>query len=476
MAETDSGDLAPRVLSTPVALWVIGPDGSLDGDPPPPSPIAEHLATIVDRVARQQAPASDEHELEDGSRVIRLVARPLARGGVAVTMLELTTPRRLEEQLVQAQKLESVGRLAGGIAHDFNNLLTVILTGAQFVLRSLPSDSPLREDLVHIKGAGERAAKLTSQLLAFARRQVTEPTKIDLNELTRQTEILLRRVLGEHIELSTALEPDLHPVLADRAQLEQVLINLAVNARDAMRDGGRLSFTTRNVTIEESEVGRHTELAPGRYVMLAVTDTGGGVPIEMLPHIFEPFFSTKRPGQGSVGLGLATCYGIVRQAGGQILAHSEPGEGMTFEILLPAMVSGEAGLEVSPPKSMKRGDETVLFVEDEAVVRIMGARILAEQGYRVLAAASGPEALRRATEHAGPIHILVTDVVMPNMSGTELARRLTELRPELRVLYTSGYAEDAVVHPGVLDPQIAFLPKPYVVDTLLAKVREILDS
>ncbi|HVH99538.1 MAG TPA: PAS domain-containing protein [Enhygromyxa sp.] len=396
----------------------------------------------------------------------------VAYAGVAS---DITTQRRLEEQLAQSQKLESIGRLAGGIAHDFNNLLTVILTGAQFALRSLAADSPIRVDLIHVKEAAERAAKLTSQLLAFARRQVNEPTRLDLNELTRQTDRLLRRIIGEHIEFTTVLAPGLAPVLADRGQLEQVLVNLVVNARDAMREGGHLTVQTRNVTIDESFAASHANIAAGEYVRLSVSDTGAGIPAEVLPHIFEPFFSTKLPGQ-STGLGLATCYGIVRQAGGDILVHSSPGVGTTFEILLPALARDEATIEDAATPSLPSGSETVLFVEDDAAVRFMGARILSEQGYRVLEASSGHAALQLASEHDGMIDILVTDVVMPHMSGIELARRMLEQQPELRVLYTSGYTEHAIVQEGVVEPRIAFLQKPYVLDTLLAKVREILDQ
>jgi PAS domain S-box-containing protein len=395
----------------------------------------------------------------------------VAYAGVAA---DITTERRLEEQLAQSQKLESIGRLAGGIAHDFNNLLTVILTGVQFALRSLPADGEICTDLVHVKQAAERAAKLTSQLLAFARRQVHEPTRLDLNELTAQIERLLRRIIGEHIEFTTVLAPGLDPVMADPGRLEQVLVNLVVNARDAMHDGGSLMVETSNVTIDESFAASHPTLAAGKYVKLSVSDTGGGIPPESLPHIFEPFFSTKLPGHGA-GLGLATCYGTVRQAGGDILVHSELGKGTTFDIYLPAMAREEL-VESRAKQAMPRGHETVLFVEDDAAVRFMGARILAGHGYRVLEASGGNAALQLAAEHSGPVDILVTDVVMPHMSGIELARRMLEQRPDLRVLYTSGYTESSIVHEGVVEPRISFLQKPYVLDTLLAKVREILDQ
>jgi two-component system cell cycle sensor histidine kinase/response regulator CckA len=388
---------------------------------------------------------------------------------------DITTERQLEEQLLQARKMESVGRLAGGVAHDFNNLLTVILTASEFALRRLPEGHTTAPDIEQVKEAAERAAKLTHQLLAFARRQVIAPVRLDLNDLTRQMDALLRRVIGEHIELVTRLAPNLHAVLADPSQIEQVLVNLAVNARDAMIDGGRLTLETRNVRVDAAYAEAHAHVAPGDYAMLAVSDTGAGIPRDVQEHIFEPFFTTKAQGSGT-GLGLATCYGIVRQAGGHIVLYSEVGRGSTFKILLPA-----TNVEAKPqapraPAAPPGGHETILFVEDDQTVRTIGMRILSAQGYHVLEAASGREALRVAFDHRGPIHLLVTDVVMPHMSGTELARRLRDLRPSARVLYTSGYTENAIVHHGVLDPSLSFLPKPYIIETLLLKVRSVLDG
>jgi PAS domain S-box-containing protein len=394
---------------------------------------------------------------------------------IAGLISDITAQRQLEEQLLQSRKMESVGRLAGGVAHDFNNLLTVILSASEFALRHLPTDHKVRIDIEQVKEAADRAAKLTAQLLAFARRQVIAPVRLDLNELARQMDKLLRRVIGEHIELITRLSPGLHPVLADRSQLEQVLVNLAVNARDAMPDGGRLTLETGNVRIDDRYADSHANVEIGEYVMIAVSDTGLGIPRDVIEHMFEPFFTTKAQGSGT-GLGLATCYGIVRQAGGQILVYSELGRGTTFKILLPRTSAAETVNRRDADSAPPGGHETVLFVEDDAPVRAVGVRILAEQGYRVLEAWGGWEALRIAAEHPGPIHVLVTDVVMPHMSGTELARRLRERRPETRVLYTSGYTENAIVHHGVLDPNLAFLQKPYVTETLLAKVRAVLDG
>jgi PAS domain S-box-containing protein len=401
-----------------------------------------------------------------------------ARGNVvriAGLISDITAQRQLEEQLVQSRKMESVGRLAGGVAHDFNNLLTVILAASELALRQLPADQKARVDIEQVKEAADRAAKLTAQLLAFARRQVIAPVRLDLNDLTRQMDKLLQRVIGEHIELVTSLSPGLHPVLADRSQLEQVLVNLAVNARDAMPDGGRLTLETGNLRIDDAYADVHANVEVGDYVMIAVSDTGIGITGDVLEHMFEPFFTTKAAGSGT-GLGLATCYGIIRQAGGQILVYSELGRGTTFKILLPRTSAAETVVPRGPDSAPPGGHETVLFVEDDAPVRAVGVRILAEHGYRVLEAWGGWEALRLAAEHPGPIHILVTDVVMPHMSGTELARRLRERRPETRVLYTSGYTENAIVHHGVLDPNLAFLQKPYITATLLSKVRAVLDG
>ncbi len=393
---------------------------------------------------------------------------------IAGVATDITGQRHLEQQLAQAQRIESIGRLAGGIAHDFNNLLTVILASVQMVIAKLPAGSELHAEVDAIRDAGERATRLTSQLLTFARRQVIAPARLDLNDLARQTERLLRRVIGEHIELKTVLDIGPGVVVADRAQLEQVLVNLAINARDAMPNGGCLTIETRKVTVASPASGGPADVAAGNYVVLAVSDTGPGIPSDAMPHVFEPFFTTKPLGEGT-GLGLATCYGIIKQAGGVILVDTIVGRGTTFTIMLPE-VDGLAVAVERPPSSTKgRGTETVLLVEDDPAVRRIGAKILADGDYRVLEACAGPEALQLAAVHDAPIHLLVTDVVMPGMSGTELARRLFEQRPELRVLYTSGYTEDAVMR-GVLEPNTAFLAKPYVGEALLDKVRELLDT
>jgi PAS domain S-box-containing protein len=389
---------------------------------------------------------------------------------IAGVATDITTQRRLEEQLINAQKLDSIGRLAGGIAHDFNNLLTVILTGVDYAMRKVPAGGEARAELVHVRDAADRATQLTSQLLAFARRHVVAPTRLDLNELTRHMDQLLRRVIGEHIELNSVLRADLAAVVVDRAQLEQVLVNMAVNARDAMPNGGRLTIETRNVIVDRRYVSRHAHVEAGAYVSLTISDTGVGIAPEALPHIFEPFFTTKPLGHGT-GLGLATCHGIVHQAGGRISVDTELGRGTTFQILLPQAGDDATVADHPNASSLAGGTETILFVEDDPGVRRIGVRTLTEHGYEVMEAWGSEEALRVATERAGRIDLLLTDVVMPHMSGIDLAERLIVLRPELRVLYTSGYTQSALVH-----RQVAFLQKPYVPETLLARVREVLDA
>jgi two-component system cell cycle sensor histidine kinase/response regulator CckA len=383
----------------------------------------------------------------------------------------------LQEQLRQSQKIEAIGRLGGGIAHDFNNLLTIIKGYSQLSLLDLKENDPLFGNIQEIKKATQRATDLTRQLLAFSRRQILDLKVLDLNTLLRDLDKMLRRIIGEDIELVTLLAEDLGRVKIDSGQIEQVIFNLAVNARDAMPSGGKLIIETANVELDEEYASAHIGVVPGRYVRLSVSDTGVGIPQEMKEKIFEPFFTTKEKGKGT-GLGLSTVYGIVKQIGGNIWVYSEPGHGTTFKIYLPWV---EEELDTlhgrDETDSLPMGSETVLLVEDEASVRDLAHRILSQQGYKVLEAANGEEALRVFQEHMGEkIHLLLTDVVMPLMGGKELAERLKILSPDIKVLYTSGYTDDAIVHQGVLNPGTHFLQKPSSPKTLSHKVREVLDG
>ncbi len=385
---------------------------------------------------------------------------------------DISARRSLEEQLRQAQRMESVGRLAGGVAHDFNNLLTVILSVVDLLGLSAAS-AQLRDDLGQIRSAAERASELTQQLLAFARRQIVEPRPLDLNELVKNLDRMLRRLIGEHIQLVTECGAGLGIVSADPGRIEQVVVNLIVNARDAMERGGVLTLETRNVTLDESYVGLHPEVAPGDYVMLSVSDTGLGIDAATLQHIFEPFFTTKAPGKGT-GLGLATCYGIVKQGGGTISVYSEVGRGSCFKVYLPRVIKVEAPRPAQLKAPSPGGQETVLMVEDDAMVRRVAGRILAAHGYRVLDTGDPHEALSLFEKNE--VALLVTDLVMPRMTGKELADRLLKVRPGLRVLYTSGYAENTIVHHGIVDAGVNFLSKPYLPDDLARAVRTALDG
>jgi CheY-like chemotaxis protein len=372
--------------------------------------------------------------------------------------------------------MESIGRLAGGIAHDFNNLLTAIMGYNELAQGEVAADSNLAKFLSNVGHAAERATNLTRQLLAFARRQIIEPKVVVLNDLIADVGSLLRRLIGEDIELITLPRSDLWMVKIDPGQFEQLLINLAVNARDAMPQGGKLLIETSNVTLDTEYTRTHVEVSPGDYAMLAVSDTGQGMDATIQQHIFEPFFTTKEPGRGT-GLGLATVYGIVKQHGGHVWLYSEPGKGTTFKIYLPR--AEEAAPETRRPREIEFipcGTETILLVEDDVLVRDMAAQALDAQGYAVLSAASGAEALRTAQEFAGEIHLLLTDVVMPQMSGRTLAERLQSTRPNLKVLYASGYTDNTIVHHGMLEPGIALLQKPFTPASLTRKVRETLDA
>ena len=388
---------------------------------------------------------------------------------------DITERRELETQLQQAQKMEAVGRLAGGVAHDFNNLLTVITGYAEVVLESPDVTEHTRGFVTEIQQAGKRAAALTRQLLAFSRQSLLQPRVLSLNGVVAETSNMLRRLIGEHIQLSTVLDPALRPVRADPGHLGQVLMNLAVNARDAMPRSGKLTIETANVLIGEDYGATHLDCKVGPHVMLAMSDTGAGMTPDVQARIFEPFFTTKGVGEGT-GLGLSMVFGIVRQSGGCIHVYSEPGHGTTFKIYLPAVDGSAPEEREAPRRSGARGEETILLVEDEDGVRRLAARVLRAQGYQVLTATDGRDALRVVEAHEGPLGLLLTDVVMPHVGGPELAGRIRARFPELRVLFMSGYTDDAVVRHGLLEADVAFLQKPYTPLALARKVRQVLDG
>ncbi len=388
----------------------------------------------------------------------------------------VTEQRLLEAQLRQGQKMEAVGRLAGGVAHDFNNLLMVMRGYTELLLGRLGANDPLRRNVEEIQEAADRAASLTRQLLAFSRKQVMQPRVFDLNAVVSDTEKMLRRLIGEDIELATLLGAELGRAKADPGQIEQVILNLAVNARDAMPQGGKLVLETTNVELTQAFARQHPGVTPGPHVMLAMSDTGVGMDAETQARIFEPFFTTKEKGKGT-GLGLATVYGIIKQSGGYIWVHSEAGQGTTFEIYLPrveeAVAADQEEHAVSQPPA---GSETVLLVEDEAPVRKLAREFLESNGYTVLEAKDGVEAIQSAQQHSGPIHLMVTDVVMPKMSGHELAQQMASVRPEMKVLYISGYTGDALGQYGVPTQDSFFLQKPFSLDTLARKMRQFLKT
>jgi len=449
------------------------------------------LHNVTDPVNREQIRAfirggyrvSDsetrEHDREGRPRVFLNNVVGFVEDGQLVrvwgTQRDVTEQRHLEEQFRQSQKMEAVGQLAGGIAHDFNNLLTAILGNTQLLLRELPPGDSMHDDVEEIRKASERAASLTRQLLAYSRRQMLQPEVLDLNVVMAEMDKMLRRLIGEHIDLVAVFAPDLGRVRADPNQIEQVIVNLAVNARDAMPDGGKLTIATANVDLDETFAQAHLGSVPGSYAMLAVTDTGVGMDATVRAHLFEPFFTTKEVGKGT-GLGLATVYGIVKQSGGYISVSSAPGHGSSFKIYLPRIATPAEPPAGAPKGGPAPGSETVLVVEDEPAVLTLSRRALESQGYVVLAASDADAALRVVERHGGMIHLLLTDVVMPGLSGRELADRLSAQRPGIRVLYMSGYPGDAVVQHGTLPLGSAFLQKPFSPDGLARKVRDVLDA
>jgi nitrogen-specific signal transduction histidine kinase/CheY-like chemotaxis protein len=391
------------------------------------------------------------------------------------TKLDVSARKQLEQQFFQAQKMEAVGRLAGGVAHDFNNLLTIINGFAALLSEQTSAEDPRRGHLKEILMAGERAASMTRQLLAFSRRQVMEPRVLDLSSVLAEIEKMLRHLMGEDVELVTTLRPGLGRVKVDAGQIEQVIMNLAVNARDAMPKGGKLLIETSNVEVDEDYTRSHSNMISGKYVMMAVSDTGSGMNLDTQAHMFEPFFTTKEEGRGT-GLGLATVYGIVKQSGGFIWVDSEPGRGSTFKIYFPQVEEVVPTTESTEIRTMQaNGSETILVVEDEAGVRSMVCEALMSHGYKVLEATGATQALMISRQHKDPIHLLLTDVVLPGTDGKRLALRLSALHSETKVLYMSGYTDDAIVRHGIMEGSMPFLQKPFGPNALLVKVREVLE-
>ena len=420
-----------------------------------------------------------KHKKKDESIIsVEVTAHSLDFNGRSARLVlanDVSERRLLEDQLRQAQKLEAIGMLAGGIAHDFNNLLTVINGYAELLLQTVAADWPYRENLEDIHSAGERAASLTHQLLAFSRKQVLEPKVIDLNGIILDLEKLLRRVIGENIDFRTVLDEKLGSVNADPGQIEQIVMNLAINSRDAMPNGGKLTIETSNEDLDDEYARSHISVKPGRYIMLAVSDTGTGMDEVTKARIFEPFFSTKAVGKGT-GLGLSTAYGIVKQSGGNIWVYSEPGLGTTFKVYLPVVDKPSVTDERHVVQVPALGSETILLVEDDDLVRKFAANVLTRLGYNVLTAASGREALDICRDQTGnPIALLLTDVVMPEMSGRELAEKVEDHCSNIKILYMSGYTDNAIVHQGVIDEGANFIHKPFNAEAFARKVREVLD-
>ncbi len=438
---------------------------------------------MVEKILKDHEPFSYESKISrlDGPDLILQISGQLVRdesgnpARLLGTVQDITERKQLEGQLRQAQKMEAIGRLAGGIAHDFNNLLTAIIGYSQLALTRLErKDFPYKE-MEEIQKAGERAAALTGQLLAFSRKQILQPRVIDLNIIASDMEKMIRRLIGEDITVITNLDPTPGRVRVDPMQIEQVMMNLVVNARDAMPDGGTMIIETQVVDLDEVYARHHLEVNPGRYVMLAVSDTGCGMDAATLARVFEPFFTTKEKGKGT-GLGLSTVYGIIKQSGGSIMIYSEPGKGSTFKIYLPQIDAPVEQVEVLEPLPHRSsGSETILLVEDDETVRTLTRSILETSGYSVLEAASGEEAIGICDQHSSSIDMIITDVVMPKLGGPRMIEQIREKCPNMRVLFMSGYTDSAFVHHGAFDPGTPFLEKPFTPVALIRKVREVLD-
>jgi two-component system, cell cycle sensor histidine kinase and response regulator CckA len=430
----------------------------------------------MDVTTGAQRRESDLFRRHDG-KVLDVRSAAFAPGVLVYTVRDLTRQRELEDQLGQAQKMEAVGQLAGGVAHDFNNLLTVIMSYSSMLLSDAGTNQELRGDIQEISDAAGRAAALTRQLLAFSRKQVLQMRPVNVNAVVTDVEKMLRRLIGEDISLTTNLDADLAMINADPGQLEQVLINLAVNARDAMPGGGALTITTDNAELFEEHGERHLGASPGKYIMIAVTDTGTGMTKEVQQRLFEPFYTTKGVGKGT-GLGLATVHGIVKQSGGDIYVYSELEHGTTFKVYFPRLTKVADVMATTSEHRMTtpRGSETILLAEDDESLRTLGARVLGALGYKVLVARTGKEALQIVADHTGAIDLIATDVVMPEMNGSQLVEKVLEARPGIRVLFMSGYTDDEVMRRGVINGQTAFLQKPFTPDLLAYKVREVLDG
>ncbi len=442
--------------------------------------LADHL--------RESAPFSGliaewKRKGSNNNTAVRVSGRSVSNGRKEGTVFELfaedvTERRALEQQLRQSQKMEAVGRLAGGIAHDFNNLLMVISGYSEFLLERLGAEPHLRGPAQEIASAAERASSLTRQLLAFSRKQMLAPRIVNLNDIATENFKMLNRMIGEDIDLVTIPGKNLWPVRADSGQIEQVIMNLAINARDAMPSGGKLTIETANVSLTDEDARVHAPLKPGDYVMLCITDTGAGMDKETQTHIFEPFFTTK--GTKGTGLGLSTVYGIIKQSGGYIWVYSEIGRGTTFKIYLPRVAAvGESMAQVATAQQLQKvepGTETILLVEDEANLRYLARQYLEKQGYKVIEAADGAVAMQIAVAHEAVIHLLLTDVIMPGMNGRELAQRISEIRPNVKVLYMSGYTENVIGHNGIMEPGLRLLQKPFNLRDLKNMVREVLDA